>query len=63
MIIQLTEEQFAIFQTGSKITTEKGTYYFFPYWLKVTERENEFEFVSLDRIPQDLRDQLNEIKK
>jgi len=59
-ILKLTSEQMQIFEiAASKITSGKNTYYYFPFWMACTERENEFEQLSFEKLPDDLIQQLN----
>ena len=49
--IQLSAEQFKIFETGNKATTPDGEYYNFPYWLKKNGADGVYELLTRDQIP------------
>lgn len=49
--IQLTAEQFKIFETGNKVQTPDGEYFNFPYWLKKNGGEGIYDLLTRDQIP------------
>lgn len=48
-------------EVGQVVTTSEGnTYRYFPFWIKDTKNDTIFELMSLDKLPDDLTE---EIKK
>ena len=41
------------------VTPDGNTYKYFPYWIKVLG-EDYFEVLSFDKLPQELKDEINE---
>jgi len=49
-------------ETGSKIVTSEGIYYYMPFWFKWNEEDATFSLYDYDNIPEDLKNAINDIR-
>ena len=63
MNILVSEYQKELITMFTKITNDKGEYYFIPYWFKRLEPGDCFELISFDKLPLDLKETINKQKR
>ena len=66
MNVQLTKEQSEFLKGNSTMmVTEKGNWYYMPYWWKENKEvgENVFEIVMFDNLPEYLKEMIHEHRK
>jgi hypothetical protein len=58
--IKIAKEQSNLFKhTGSVVSLSNGDVYMnIPYWLKETDEENVYEYLTTEQLPDDIRKQL-----
>jgi len=58
----ISQEQKELLQTGTivriKSPKENSVYYFLPFWFKATKDERVFERISLENLPDSLKEQI-----
>lgn len=63
VIKKLPKETIDLLKGMGSVVLAGSTYYFLPYWIKVTEVDGVVEFHHLDNLPKELTDVLKELRK
>jgi len=61
--IKVNEQTLSLFRNGHIVEANGETYMYFPFWLKKTDEEFEFELLGLEKLPTDLIDSINRIRE
>jgi len=60
-IINLSKEASnCLMQASNLVATKDGSYLYFPYWMKLTDKEGVFEILKWDDLPSDLKSFIQE---
>lgn len=64
MKVNLSQEQQDLFKNfGSVVNTAEGnTYRYLPFWYKETDVKDVFEIISLEKVPDDLKDAIKDTR-